>query len=179
MAYVEQHLAKRPPVTDPELAKVSPFNTWNTRWPITPLPGHAELAAYFNLDNGSGKIRGIHTEGNVAVAPMFREWLAPFASMGATTVVTARTGGTDHVGLQQIGIPAFQFVQDPLDYSARIHHTNIDRYDHLKLDDLRQAAVIMASLLWQAAESDAALPRMPLPTKPAQTDPFEYYDDED
>ena len=81
---LQQHLAKRPPVTDPELAKLSPFNTWNTRWPITPLPGSAEVAAYFNLDNGSGKIRGIYTDGNPVVVPIFREWLGPFASMGAT-----------------------------------------------------------------------------------------------
>ena len=93
MAYVEQHLAKRPPVTDPELAKLSPFNTWNTRWPITPLPGHAELAAYFNFDNGSGKVRGIYTEGNNAVVPIFREWLGPFGSMGASRVVASAHRG--------------------------------------------------------------------------------------
>lgn len=179
VAYAEQHLATRPPLQGGATGPRSRFLNWNQRWPIEPKRDHGLLSVYFNFDNGSGKIRGIHTEGNVAVAPIFRDWLTPFASMGATAVVTARTGGTDHVGLQQIGIPAFQFVQDPLDYSARIHHTNIDRYDHLKLDDLRQAAVIMASLLWQAAERDAALPRMPLPTKPTQTDPFEYLEDED
>jgi len=179
MAYVEQHLAKRPPITDPELAKLSPFNTWNTRWPITPLPGSAELAAYFNLDNGSGKIRGIYTEGNPSVAPIFREWLGPFASMGASHVVARPTGGTDHVLMQSVGIPAFQFVQDPLDYNSRVHHTSVDTYDHMKMADLKQATIVMASFLWQAAERAEPLPRMPLATKPAETNPFAYEDDDD
>jgi len=179
MAYVEQHLAARPPVTDPELAKLSPFNTWSSRWPITPLPGHAELAAYFNIDNGSGKIRGIYTEGNPAVASIFREWLAPFASMGATKVVARPTGGTDHVLLQSVGIPAFQFIQDPLDYGARAHHSSVDTYDHMKMADLKQATIVMASFLWQAAERAEPLPRMPLATKPAETNPFAYEDDDE
>ncbi len=179
MAYVEQHLAKRPPVTDPELAKLSPFNTWNTRWPITPLPGHAELAAYFNIDNGSGKIRGIYTEGNPAVAPIFRDWLGPFASMGATRVVARPTGGTDHVFMQSVGIPAFQFIQDPLDYGSRVHHTSVDTYDHMKIADLKQATIVMASFLWQAAERAEPLPRLPVVTKPADTNPFAYEDDDD
>ena len=179
MAYVEQHLAKRPPVTDPELAKLSPFNTWNTRWPITPLPEHAQLAAYFNIDNGSGKIRGIYTEGNTAVAPIFSQWLAPFASMGATKVVARPTGGTDHVLMQSVGIPAFQFIQDPLDYGSRVHHSSVDTYDHMKIADLKQATIVMASFLWQAAERAEPLPRMPVVTKPSDTNPFVYEDDDD
>jgi hypothetical protein len=179
MAYVEQHLAKRPPVTDPALKKLSPYNTWDTRWPITPLPGHAELAAYFNLDNGSGKIRGIYTEGNPAVAPIFSQWLGPFASMGATKVVARPTGGTDHVLMQSVGIPAFQFIQDPLDYGSRVHHTSVDTYDHMKIADLKQATIVMASFLWQAAERAEPLPRMPVATKPADTNPFAYEDDDD
>lgn len=179
IAYAEQHLAARGPLDVPGAENLRRSQAWNERWPIEPRRDHALLSAYFNIDNGSGKVRGIFTEGNLAVAPIFREWLAPFASMGATAVVTARTGGTDHVALQQIGIPAFQFVQDPLDYGARIHHTSIDSYDHLKLDDLRQAAVILASMLWQAAERETMLPRMPLPTRPAPTDPFEHYRDTD
>jgi hypothetical protein len=179
MAYVEQHLATRPPITDPELAKLSPFNTWSTRWPITPLPGSAELAAYFNLDNGSGKIRGIYSEGNPAVVPIFREWLGPFASMGAARVAARPTGGTDHVLMQSVGIPAFQFIQDPLDYGSRVHHSSVDTYDHLKIEDLKQAAIVMASFLWHAAERAEPLPRMPLATKPAETDPFDYNADDD
>ncbi|HEY1146357.1 MAG TPA: peptidase M28, partial [Allosphingosinicella sp.] len=122
----------------------------------------------------SGKIRGIHAEGNVAAVPIFKEWLAPFASMGATTVAAAPTGGTDHVFMQAVGVPGYQFIQDPLDYGSRIHHSSIDSYDHLKAEDLRQASVIMASMLLNAAERVEPLPRMPLPTKPRPSDPFEY-----
>jgi hypothetical protein len=163
-------------VSDPELAKLNPYDTWNTRWPITQKPGAAQLAAYFNIDNGSGRIRGIYTEGNVAVVPIFREWLSPFASMGAAAVVSQHTTGTDHVFMQHVGIPGFQFIQDDLDYSSRVHHSNVDTYDHLKIADLKQAAVIMASMLWKAAESEQPLPRMPALTKPANTDPFSYDD---
>jgi carboxypeptidase Q len=179
MAYVERYLAERPPLTDPEIAKLNPYYTFDTRWPIKPKPGSGELAAYFNLDNGSGKIRGIYTEGNLAVVPIFREWLGPFASMGATKVVTQPTGGTDHVFMQAVGIPAFQFIQDPLDYGSRVHHSSVDSYDHLKMADLKQATVVAASMLWLAAERELPLPRMPVERKPAQTNPFEYDANED
>jgi Zn-dependent M28 family amino/carboxypeptidase len=94
--------------------------------------------------------------------------------MGADTVVAAPTYGTDHVPMSAVGIPGFQFVQDPLDYGSRIHHTSIDSYDHLRMEDLKQAAVIMASMLWMSSERDQPLPKRPLPTRPSQTDPFEY-----
>ena len=174
LAYVHQFLADRPAITDPEKAKINPYYTWTTRWPITARPGHNELVAYFNLDNGSGKVRGIYTEGNLAVVPIFRDWLAPFASMGATTVATSPTGGTDHVFMQSVGIPGFQFIQDPLDYGSRVHHSNLDTYDHLKIADLKQATIILASFMLQAAERDEPLPRMPLPTQPKETNPYSY-----
>ncbi|QYC09768.1 M20/M25/M40 family metallo-hydrolase [Brevundimonas nasdae] len=174
LAYVDQHLATRAPSNDPALANLPNNRTWRTRWPVQPRAGHKDLVAYFNLDNGSGKIRGINAEGNVAAAPIFQEWLAPFASMGATTVSLRPAGGTDHVYMQTVGIPGYQFIQDPLDYSSRLHHTSIDSYDHLKAEDLRQAAIILASFLLNAANRDAPLPRMPLPTEPTPTDPFEY-----
>ena len=174
LAYTERHLATRPPETDPARARLPNNRTWRQRWPLTPLPGHRDLVAYFNLDNGSGKIRGIHAEGNVAAVPIFQDWLAPFASMGATQVSITPTGGTDHVYLQAAGIPGYQFIQDPLDYSTRIHHSSLDSYDHLKAADLRQAAIIMAAFLLQAANRDEPLPRMPLPTQPRPSDPFEY-----
>ncbi|WP_307369060.1 M28 family peptidase [Brevundimonas sp. SORGH_AS_0993] len=168
LAYVDRHLATRAPSNDPALANLPNNRTWRSRWPIQPRPGYRDLVAYFNLDNGSGKIRGINAEGNVAAAPIFQEWLAPFASMGATTVSLRNSGGTDHVYMQTVGVPGYQFIQDPLDYSARIHHTSIDSYDHLKAEDLRQAAVILASFLLNAANRDAPLPRMPLrrPSRP-------------
>jgi len=178
LAYVERHLATRPPETDPARQRLRPNQTWRHRWPITPLPGHRDLVAYFNLDNGSGRIRGIHAEGNVAAVPIFQEWLAPFASMGASTVSIQNTGGTDHVYLQQVGIPGYQFIQDPLDYSSRLHHTSIDTYDHMRAEDLRQASVIMATFLWLAANREEPLPRMPLPTQPRPSDPFEYPEDD-
>jgi carboxypeptidase Q len=174
LAYVDRYLATRAPLGDPQLDALPNGRTWRQRWPIQPRAGHGDLVAYFNLDNGSGKIRGINAEGNVAAAPIFQEWLEPFSAMGATTVSMRTAGGTDHVYLQTVGIPGFQFIQDPLDYSARLHHTSIDSYDHLRAEDLRQAAIIMAAFLLNAANSDEPLPRMPVPTRPTPTDPFPF-----
>lgn len=179
LTFVERHLAQRAPITDPQTAKLNPYFTWRTRWPITPLPESTALSGYFNIDNGSGKVRGIYTEGNVAVVPIFREWLEPFASMGVTTVAAQPTGGTDHEFMQSVGVPAFQFIQDPLDYGSRIHHTSLDSYDHLKIADLKQAAVVLASMLWMSAERDQPLPRMPVQRKPADTNPFNYEDEDE
>ena len=145
-------------------------------YPVTPQPGFRDLAAYFNIDNGSGKIRGIHAERNFAAVPLLKEWLAPFASMGASTVAIQTTGATDHVGMAEIGLPAFQFIQDPLDYDSRAHHSSVDTFDRLRAEDLRQASVIMASLLLSAADSDKPIPRAVLPTQPRPTNPFEYED---
>jgi hypothetical protein len=173
-AYIEQHLAKRPPPTDPVLAQLG---SWATEtFPVTTLPEFNSLAAYFNIDNGSGKIRGIHTEGNFAVVPTLKQWLMPFGSMGASAVVASPTGGTDHVLMQRLGLPAFQFIQDPLDYGSRVHHTDLDTFDHLRLDDMRQASVILASLLLQAANAPEPLPRNVVPAEPRVTDPFAYPD---
>jgi len=174
LAYVDQHLATRAPMSDPALAALPNNQTWRARWPIQPRPGYRDLVAYFNLDNGSGKIRGINAEGNIAAAPIFQQWLEPFESMGASTVSLRNSGGTDHVYMQTVGIPGYQFIQDPLDYGSRLHHTSIDSYDHLRADDLRQAAVVLASVLLSAANSDEPLPRMPLPTRPTPSDPFAY-----
>jgi hypothetical protein len=174
-AYVEKHLAVRPAPTDPALKDLSPSFTQDS-YPVQTLPGFGELTAYFNIDNGSGKIRGIYTEGNLNVVPIFREWLAPFAGMGANAVVAEPTGSTDHVFLSRLGLPAFQFIQDPLDYATRVHHTDLDTYDHLRIEDMKQGAVILASVLVAAADADKALPRKPVPTEPKVTDPFAYPD---
>jgi carboxypeptidase Q len=173
-AFIEKHLARRPPL-DPSLADLPPAFLLDS-YPVQTLPGFAELAGYFNIDNGSGKLRGIYTEGNFGVVPIFREWLAPFASLGANTVVAEPTFGTDHVYMSQLGLPAFQFIQDPLDYGSRVHHTDLDTFDHLRLDDLRQASVVLASVLLTAANTDKPLPRKPVPTQPVVTDPFSYPD---
>jgi hypothetical protein len=174
-AYVEQHIARRPAPADPAEADLPPFFATDL-YPVQTLPGFSELAAYFNLDNGSGKIRGIYTEGNFGVVSTFREWLAPFASLGANAVVAEPTGSTDHVFFSRLGLPAFEFIQDPLDYGSRVHHTDLDTFDHMRPLDLRQAAVVMATVLVVAANSEQPLPRKMLPTQPAVTDPFEYQD---
>lgn len=131
-------------------------------------PDYEKLAAYFNLDNGAGKIRGIYAQGNEAVKPIFTAWLAPFTEMGATTVTLRNTGSTDHVAFDAVGLPGFQFIQDGLDYFARTHHSNQDTYDRLVADDLKQASVIVASFVYDAAMRDQKLPRksLPAPTPP-------------
>jgi len=173
-AFVEKHLAHRPQ-PNPAEADLPP-SFFTDSYPVETLPGFSELVGYFNIDNGSGKIRGIHTEGNFAVVPIFREWLSPFSSLGANAVVAEPTGGTDHVFLSRLGLPAFQFIQDPLDYGTRVHHTDLDTFDHLRPQDLRQAAVVLATMLVAAANSEKPLPRKALPTQPNVTDPFEYPD---
>jgi carboxypeptidase Q len=178
MAYTEKYLAKRAPGPANESA-IEQMMRWRYRFPVTPLPGHKDLVAYFNIDNGSGKVHGIHAEGNVAAVPLLREWLQPFASMGAASVVATPTGGTDHVFMQAVGIPGYQFVQDPLDYNSRIHHSSVDTFDHLKAQDLRQASVVLAGMLLQAANSARTLPRMPVPTRGTPTEPFRYDDPDD
>lgn len=172
-AYMERHLAHRSPSPDPAIAELGPYFTHDT-YPIQPLPEFDELKGYFNVDNGSGKIRGIYTEGNFAVVALLRDWLAPLGSLGASSVVAEPTGGTDHVFLSKVGLPAFQFIQDPLDYESRVHHTDVDTFDHLRAEDLRQAAVVLATVLLDAANSEIPLPRNVLPTQPKPTDPFHY-----
>jgi hypothetical protein len=173
-AYVDRYIASRPKEADLERSRsfATDFFGWRHRWPIALKPGYRELAAYFNMDTGSGRIRGIYVDTNLAAVPLLKEWLAPFASMGATTIAAAPTHSTDHYFMQQLGLPAFQFIQDRLDYESRVVHSNIDTYDHLKAEDMRQAALILASLLWSAANSTETLPRMPLPQPPRATDPF-------
>jgi carboxypeptidase Q len=133
--------------------------------PITmkTLPEHAKLSGYFNVDNGTGKIRGVYLQGNDMMRPIFAAWLAPFEDMGAKTISIQDTGGTDHLPFDAVGLPGFQFIQDPLDYSSRTHHSNIDVYDHVQEGDLMQAASILASCVYAAATRPEMLPRKPLP----------------
>ena len=178
LTYVEKYLATRGTGTNTQ-AGLGKMMGWSNRWPVNPQPGYGDLAAYFNIDNGGGKLRGIYAENNPAVVPIFREWLAPFASLGAKDVVISKTGGTDHVFMQAVGIPGFQFIQDPLDYETRTHHSSADTFDKLKGDDMRQGSIILATFLLNAANMDKALPRA-VPTQPKVTDPFAYPDpDED
>jgi carboxypeptidase Q len=124
---------------------------------------HGKLAAYFNLDNGSGKIRGIYLQGNDMVRPIFDAWLAPFKDEGATTISIRDTGGTDHQSFDAVGLPGFQFIQDPLDYESRTHHSELDVYDHANPSDLIQASAVLASFVYDAAMRPEMLPRKPLP----------------
>jgi carboxypeptidase Q len=123
----------------------------------------AKVSAYFNLDNGSGKIRGIFDQSNEAVVPIFNKWLEPFHDLGATVVSPHNTGSTDHLCFDAVGIPGFQFVQDPLDYETRTHHTNADNFDHLRIKDLQQASLVMAAFVYNTAMRNELLPRKPLP----------------
>lgn len=127
------------------------------------LPEHQKISGYFNLDNGTGRIRGVYLQGNDKVQPIFSKWLEPFKDMGAGTLTLNNTGGTDHLSFDAVGIPGFQFIQDRIEYNTRTHHTNMDSYDHLVPDDLKQAAVIVATFVYQTAQRDQQLPRKELP----------------
>ncbi len=167
--YVRTHFGDRPVVDDETRAQLPSFFWFNETWPITTKPEHKKLSAYFNFDNGSGKIRGIYGEGNAAIRPIFESWFKPFEDLGAGTISLNKTGGTDHLYFQWVGLPAFQFIQDPLDYGARIHHSQIDTLDHVSEADLKQASVIMATFLYNAAMRNERLPRKPLPTEPPKS----------
>lgn len=126
-------------------------------------PEQEKLSAYYNLDNGTGKIRGVFLQGNEAVAPIFKAWLEPFKDLGATTLTIRNTGSTDHVAFDAVGIPGFQFIQDNMDYGTRTHHSNQDTYDRLSEEDLKQAATIVASFVYNTAQREQMLPRKELP----------------
>ena len=127
------------------------------------LPEHANLSGYFNLDNGSGKIRGVYLQGNDAMRPLFESWLAPFRDEGATTITVKDTGGTDHQSFDAVGLPGFQFIQDPLDYGSVTHHSSMDTYDHAVPSDLMEASAVIAALVYQAANSPEMMLRKELP----------------
>ena len=126
-------------------------------------PEHSKISAYYNLDNGTGKIRGIYLQGNEAARSIFQEWLKPFNDLGATTVTISNTGGTDHQSFDGVGIPGFQFIQDAIEYDTRTHHTNMDTYDHLVPEDLKQAATIIASFVYNTTQRTEKIPRKELP----------------
>jgi carboxypeptidase Q len=126
-------------------------------------PEYDKLSGYFNLDNGTGKIRGVYLQGNESIRSLFRQWLAPFRDMGATTLSISNTGGTDHLSFDGIGLPGFQFIQDEIEYDTRTHHSNQDVFDRIQADDMKQAATIMAAFVYQTAMRDEKLPRKPAP----------------
>jgi hypothetical protein len=128
-------------------------------------PDYEKFDAYFNLDNGTGKIRGVYLQGNNTVAPLFRQWLQPFRALGAQTLSLSNTGGTDHLSFDRIGLPGFQFIQDEIEYDTRTHHSNMDVFDRIQADDMKQAATIMAAFVYQTAMRDEKLPRKPAPPR--------------
>ena len=144
-----------------------PRRAWRSPgWPITVLPDYDRFSVYFNVDNGSGRIRGIYTEGNAAVKPIFSSWFGPFSDLSASTVVLKDTSGTDHQSFDDVGLPGFQFIQDRLDYSSRLHHTHVDSYEHAVEADMKQASTILASFLYNAATMDERMPREVMPARP-------------
>jgi Zn-dependent M28 family amino/carboxypeptidase len=131
-------------------------------------PAHAKFAGYFNVDNGTGAIRGVYLQGNEAVAPIFREWMEPFRNIGMTSLTIRNTGGTDHLSFDAVGLPGFQFIQDEIEYDTMTHHTNLDAYDRLQPADMMTNATIAAAFAYLTANRDELLPRKPLPA-PAGT----------
>src|SRR5205085_1992252 len=122
---------------------------------------YEKLSGYFNLDNGTGKIRGVYLQGNEGIRSLFRQWLMPFRDLGAETLTISNTGGTDHLSFDAIGLPGFQFIQDEVEYDTRTHHSNQDVFDRIQGDDMKQAATIMAAFVYQTAMRDEKLPRKP------------------
>jgi carboxypeptidase Q len=159
--YVEQHFGSRPPMDDPNM-KGMPTLLRREAGPVTVKPEQAKVSAYFNVDNGTGKIRGVYLQENEAVAPIFESWMKPFKDLGMTTLTMRNTGGTDHLSFDAVGIPGFQFIQDPIEYETRTHHSNMDVYDRLQPDDLKQIAVIVASFVYETAMRDQVMPRKPI-----------------
>ncbi len=159
--YVEQHFGSRPPMEEPNM-KGMPTLLRREAGPVTVKPEQAKISAYFNVDNGTGKIRGVYLQENQAVAPIFESWMKPFRDLGMTTLTMRNTGGTDHLSFDAVGIPGFQFVQDPIEYETRTHHSNMDVYDRLQPDDLKQMAVIVASFVYETAMRDQMMPRKPI-----------------
>ncbi|PZX46468.1 M20/M25/M40 family metallo-hydrolase [Algoriphagus chordae] len=127
-------------------------------------PEHEKISAYYNIDNGTGKVRGIYLQGNAAVAPIFNDWFTPLDDIvNDRTITISNTGGTDHQSFDALSIPGFQFIQDPIEYRTRTHHTNMDTFERLELDDLRQMAVVIASFVYNTAQRDEMLPRKEMP----------------
>ena len=160
--YVKQHFGFVPLSTAPDQVKLPDF----LRKPAGAVqlkPEQQKISGYFNLDNGTGKIRGIYLQQNAGIASIFQQWMVPLQDLGVSTITMRDTGGTDHEAFDSVGVPGFQFIQDMLDYGSRTHHSNMDTYERLQADDLAQAAVVEAIFVYNTAMRDQMLPRKPLP----------------
>jgi Zn-dependent M28 family amino/carboxypeptidase len=166
-AYVSQHLASRPEPKEPGPDEMPAFMRNEPPPPMTLKPEYNRLSAYFNLDNGTGRLRGIYLQENAASRPIFEAWMAAVKDLGFDRITMRNTGGTDHQSFDSVGIPGFQFIQDPIEYMDGsffgTHHTTMDTYDRLQREDLMQAAVVIATLAYQAAMREERLPRKPQP----------------
>ncbi len=150
-AYVKKHFGE----------KEGPF--FESGSSVKQKPEAEKFSVYFNHDNGTGRVRGVHMQGNEAVRPIFRAWFAHFRDFGVSTLSLSNTGGTDHLSFDAVGLPGFQFIQDPIEYESRTHHSTMDVWDRAQAEDLKQAAVIMAAFAYQASMRDEKFPRKPLP----------------
>ena len=153
--YVQQHLGKFAPATGPSSESILGLLTTTKDWET--------FDAYYNLDEGGGKVRGIYTQGNYAAARIFSQWVAPLRDLGVTTITNRNDDGSDHESFDDVGLPGFAFLQDELDYETRTHHSNLDTDDHLHAADLEQAAIVEAIFLWNTSERAAMMPRKPFP----------------
>ncbi len=160
--YVTQHFGSFPRSTAPDQMLLSEYSR-KPAGPLTLKPEQKLVSAYFNVDNGTGRIRGIYTQGNAAVDSIFAQWMVPLKDLGVTTISNRDTGGTDHLSFDAVGIPGFQFIQDPMDYGTRTHHSNMDTYERLQPADLKQMAVVEAIFVYNAAMREQMIPRKPLP----------------
>jgi carboxypeptidase Q len=160
--YAKEHFGSAPLSTAPDQAALPEFMR-RASGPFELKPEQRQISGYFNLDNGSGKIRGVYLQENTLVAPIFAQWIEPLKDLGVTTLTLRNTGGTDHLSFDAVGIPGFQFIQDSLDYESRTHHSNQDVYERLQPADLKQAATVEAIFVYNAAMRDQMLPRKPLP----------------
>lgn len=160
--YVKQHFGSAPRSTAPDQIALPEFIR-EYAGPLQLKPEQKLVSGYFNVDNGTGKIRGVYLQGNAAVAPIFRQWIEPLKDLGVTTLTMRNTGGTDHLAFDAVGIPGFQFIQDPMDYDSRTHHSNMDVYERLQPEDLAQLATVEAIFVYNTAMRDQMLPRKPLP----------------
>jgi hypothetical protein len=165
--YAKQHFGSAALSTAPDQLALPEY----MRRAVGPLeikPEQKWISGYFNVDNGTGRIRGVYLQGNSAVAPVFAQWIAPLKDLGVTTLTMRNTSGTDHLSFDAVGIPAFQFIQDEMDYESRTHHSNQDVFERLQASDLKQIATIEAIFVYNAAQRDQMLPRKPLPNPEAE-----------
>jgi carboxypeptidase Q len=174
--YVSAHFASRaaapatpanPPAGAPAPGTLGGGGGRGPQGPLELKPDYAKFAGYFNIDNGTGAIRGVYLQGNDAVAPIFREWIEPFRSLGMSYLTIRNTGGTDHQSYDRVGLPGFQFIQDEVEYGTMTHHTNLDSYERLQPNDMMKNATIAAAFAYLAANRDEKLPRSPVPPRVA------------